>query len=51
MGARADRIGARFSVKSVPGQGTTIEVLVPDAAIAAGGATPEVAGPLSIRDA
>jgi signal transduction histidine kinase len=51
MGARADRIGARFSVKSVPGQGTTIEVLVPDAAIAAGGATPEVAGALSIRDA
>ena len=37
MRTRADKIGARFSVKSVPGQGTTIEVVVPEAAIAAGG--------------
>ena len=33
MRARADRIGARFSCRSVPGQGTTIEVVVPGSAI------------------
>jgi PAS domain S-box-containing protein len=51
MRARADKIGARFSVKSVPGEGTTIEVVVPEAAIEAAGATPELASPPSIRDA
>ena len=50
MRTRADKIGARFSVKSVPGQGTTIEVVVPEAAIAAGGMTPVTADPVSIRD-
>ena len=34
MRARADKIGARFSVRSVPGEGTTIEVVVPNAALA-----------------
>jgi PAS domain S-box-containing protein len=51
MRARADKIGARFTCRSVPGQGTTIEVAVPDAAIAAGGAAPALAGAASIRDA
>jgi signal transduction histidine kinase len=37
MRARADRIGATFSCRSVPGQGTTIEVLVPEVAIAEAG--------------
>jgi PAS domain S-box-containing protein len=37
MRARADKIGAAFSCRSVPGQGTTIEVVVPDAAIAQAG--------------
>ena len=45
MRARAEKIGARFSVKSEPGQGTTIEVVVPNAAIAAGGATPAAVEP------
>jgi PAS domain S-box-containing protein len=51
MRARADKIGARFSVWSVPGEGTRIEVLVPEAAIAAGGSAPTFADPSSIRDA
>ncbi len=42
MRARADKIGARFSCRSEPGQGTTIEVDVPDEAIAAAG---PVSGP------
>jgi signal transduction histidine kinase len=50
MQARADKIGARFSVKSVPGEGTTIEVVVPQAAIAAGDVTPVTGDPVSIRD-
>ena len=37
-------------LKSEAGQGTTIEVVVPNAAIAAGGATPAAAEPGSIRD-
>jgi PAS domain S-box-containing protein len=37
MRARADRIGARFSCRSEPGQGTTIEVDVPDDVIGAAG--------------
>jgi PAS domain S-box-containing protein len=51
MRARADKIGARFSCTSVPGQGTTIEVVVPVAVIAASGAAPAAADPSSIRDA
>jgi PAS domain S-box-containing protein len=43
MRARADRIGARFTCRSGPGKGTTIEVDVPDEAIAAAG---PVSGPL-----
>jgi signal transduction histidine kinase len=35
MRARSDRIGARFTCRSRPGRGTTIEVVVPDEAIAA----------------
>ena len=50
MRTRADKIGARFTVTSVAGQGTTIEVVVPQAAIAAGGNAPVAADPVSIRD-
>jgi len=54
MRARADKIDARFSVKSVPGEGTTIEVVVPNGALAAAGAAadaaPPLADPASIRD-
>jgi PAS domain S-box-containing protein len=51
MRARADKIGAKFSVWSVPGEGTRVEVLVPESAIAAGGDAPVSAGPSPIRDA
>jgi hypothetical protein len=34
----------------VPGEGTTIEVIVPSVAIAAGAAAPVPAGSASIRD-
>ena len=51
MRARADKIGARFTVRSVPGEGTRIEVIVPAAAIAAGGTAPVPTGPAPIRDA
>ncbi len=37
MRARADKIGARFTCRSEPGQGTFIEVDVPDHSIAAAG--------------
>ena len=50
MRARADKIGARFSCRSVPGEGTTIEVVVPDTAIVAFGAPPVPAEAASIRD-
>lgn len=40
MRARAEKIGATFSCRSKPGQGTTIEVRVPDGAIAAAGTAP-----------
>ena len=50
MRTRADKIGARFTVTSVAGQGTTIEVVVPQAAIAAAGNTPVAGDPVSIRD-
>ncbi|HEX6869261.1 MAG TPA: histidine kinase, partial [Candidatus Limnocylindrales bacterium] len=53
MRARAEKIGARFSVRSGSGQGTTIEVVVPNAAIAAfaaTGATPVTGAGASIRD-
>ena len=48
---RADKIGAKFTVWSVPGEGTRIEVVVPESAITAGGAAPVSAGPSPIRDA
>jgi PAS domain S-box-containing protein len=45
MRARAERIGATFSCRSLPGQGTTIEVVVPDAIIAqSGAAAPPISG-------
>ncbi len=50
MRARADKLGARFTCRSTPGKGTTVEVFVPDAAIRAGGATSAHANPASIRD-
>ena len=50
MRTRADKIGARFTVTSVAGQGTTIEVVVPQAAITAGGNAPAASDPVSIRD-
>ncbi len=50
MRTRADKIGARFTVTSVAGQGTTIEVVVPQAAITAGGNAPVASDPVSIRD-
>ena len=40
MQARATRIGASFSCKSVSGKGTTIEVVVPDAVAVEGAAEP-----------
>jgi PAS domain S-box-containing protein len=40
MQARATRIGASFSCKSVSGKGTTIEVMVPDAVAVEGAAEP-----------
>jgi PAS domain S-box-containing protein len=51
MRARADRIGARFSCRSEPGQGTTIEVVVPEPAIAQAGLPGGPASPSAIRDA
>ena len=50
MRARADKIGARFSVKSVPGEGTTIEVVVPNAALDAAEVAPPPVHAASIRD-
>ncbi len=50
MRARTAKIGARFSCRSVPGEGTTVEIVVPDTAIAALGAPPPPAEPASIRD-
>ena len=50
MRARADRIRATFSCRSEPGKGTTIEVIVPESAIAEAGLA---TGPLdssAIRD-
>ncbi len=50
MRARADRIGARFSCRSVQGKGTTIEVVVPEAALSGAGATTGAAVSSAIRD-
>jgi hypothetical protein len=55
MRARSDRVGADFSVKSAPGQGTAVDVVIGPAVIAGLAATtgvratnsPEAA---SIRD-
>ncbi len=52
MRARADKIGASFQVVSRPGQGTTIEVLVPPEAIAqASAAAAPAAGEAGPRSA
>ncbi len=51
MRARADKIGARFTCRSEPGEGTSIEVLVPDQAIAAAGTAPGLTSGATIRDA
>jgi signal transduction histidine kinase len=51
MRARADKIGARITVRSVPGEGTVIEVVIPNAAIGAAGTTPAALEAASIRDA
>ena len=50
MRARAVRIGAEFTCESVPDEGTTIEVFVPDAALVAAGTTPKAGDLTSIRD-
>ena len=50
MRARADRIGASFSCRSQMGEGTTIEVLVPEPAIVAAGLTATLAESTAIRD-
>ena len=50
MRARADRIGASFSCRSQIGEGTTIEVLVPEAATLAAGLIPGLAESTAIRD-
>lgn len=50
MRARADRIGAQFNCRSVPGKGTTIEVDVPEAALARAGTTAGPAVSSAIRD-
>src|SRR4029079_2011085 len=49
MRTRADKIGARFTVTSVASQGTTIEVVVPQAALDAAEVAPPVHA-ASIRD-
>ena len=50
MRARADKIGAQFRCRSDPGQGTTIEVTVPDAAIELAGEATGPAVSSAIRD-
>jgi signal transduction histidine kinase len=51
MRARAEKIGASFEVDSRSGQGTTIEVIVPDRAIAAAGAGASADSPASSSSA
>jgi PAS domain S-box-containing protein len=50
MRARADRIGATFACRSEPGSGTTIEVIVPESAIAGAGLVTGPAESNAIRD-
>jgi signal transduction histidine kinase len=50
MQSRATKVGAKFACRSVPGSGTTVEVTVPNAAIAAAGAAPVAVAAGSIRD-
>jgi PAS domain S-box-containing protein len=50
MRARADKIGGRFSCRSEPGMGTTIEITVPEAAIAQAGTPTGPASSNAIRD-
>ena len=51
MRARADRIGAAFSCRSLVGEGTTIDVFVPEAAIAGSGLATGPVESSAIRDA
>jgi PAS domain S-box-containing protein len=50
MRARADRIGATFTCRSEPGNGTTIEVIVPETAIANAGLVTGPSESNAIRD-
>jgi signal transduction histidine kinase len=50
MRARAERIGAQFGCRTEPGKGTTIEVVVPEAALERAGATTGPAVSNAIRD-
>jgi PAS domain S-box-containing protein len=50
MQSRATKVGAKFACRSAPGSGTTVEVTVPNAAIAAAGAAPVAVAAGSIRD-
>jgi signal transduction histidine kinase len=50
MRARAERIGAQFSCRSEPGGGTTIEVIVPERAIAQAGLPTGPVESSAIRD-
>jgi signal transduction histidine kinase len=50
MRARTDRIGGQFSCRSEPGRGTTIEIEVPEAAIARAGTPTGPAVSNAIRD-
>jgi PAS domain S-box-containing protein len=51
MRARADKIGAAFSCRSLVGGGTTIDVFVPEAAIAVAGLATGPVDSSAIRDA
>ena len=50
MRARAEKIGAQFGCRTNPGKGTTIEVVVPEAAVERAGATAGPAVSNAIRD-
>ena len=50
MRARADKVGGLFSCRSEPGLGATIEIVVPEAAIARAGTPTGPAIPNAIRD-
>ncbi|MEX1170829.1 MAG: GAF domain-containing protein [Chloroflexota bacterium] len=50
MRVRADKIGALFGCRSEPGKGTTIEVVVPEAALDRAGVASDPADSSAIRD-